>query len=86
MPTLRGLKLLETIDVYGPLTVTEIANVTGLDKSWVSRIVTACEPDGWIVRENGRVTLGPRAALLAHSSAAGELIRRAQPLVEASPA
>ncbi len=83
MPTLRGLKLLETIDVYGPLTITEIANVAGIDKSWVSRIVAACEQDGWVVRQSGRVALGPRAALLAHSSAAGELIRRAQPLVEA---
>jgi DNA-binding IclR family transcriptional regulator len=82
MPGIRGLKLLETIDVYGPLTVTEIAQLTGQHKSWVSRIVGACEPDGWIVRENGRIALGPRAALLAYGSAAGELIRRAQPLIE----
>lgn len=83
MPTLRGLKLLETIDLHGPLTVTEIARITGQDKSWVSRIVAACEPDGWIVRDKGRIAIGPRAALLAHSSAAGDLIRTAQPLVEA---
>ena len=83
MPKIQGLKLLETIDVYGPLTVTEIARITGQDKSWVSRIVAACEPDGWVVREHGRITLGPRAALLAYGSAAGELIHRAQPLVEA---
>ena len=83
MPSLRGLKLLETIDVYGPMTVTEIAQVTGVDKSWVSRVVTACEPDGWLVRENGRIALGPRAALLAQSTPADELIRRSQPLVAA---
>jgi DNA-binding IclR family transcriptional regulator len=83
MPTTRGLELLETLDVHGSLTVTEIARLTGHDKSWVSRIVAACEPDGWIVREHGRVALGPRSALLARGSAAGELIRRAQPLVEA---
>lgn len=83
MPTLRGLELLETIDLYGPLTVTEIARFTGHDKSWVSRIVGACETDGWIVRENGRIAMGPRAALLAHSSAAAAVIRSAQPLVEA---
>lgn len=83
MPSLRGLKLLETIDVYGPLTVTELAQATGLDKSWVSRLVSACEPDGWVVRENGRIALGPRAALLANSSASEDLIRRAQPLVDA---
>lgn len=83
MPTTRGLELLETLDVHGPLTVTEIARITGHDKSWVSRIVSACEPDGWVVREHGRIELGPRSALLAYGSAAGELIRRAQPLVEA---
>jgi DNA-binding IclR family transcriptional regulator len=80
---MRGLELLETIDVHGSVTVTELARLTGHDKSTVSRMLTACEPDGWIVRDHGRVTLGPRAALLAYSSPAGELIRRAQPLIEA---
>lgn len=83
MPHLRGLQLLELLDVHGPMTVTEIARLTGQDKSWVSRIAAACEHDGWTVREHGRVALGTRAALLAHGSAGGELIRRAQPLVEA---
>jgi len=83
MPSLRGLQLLEALDVHGPLTVTELAQATGVDKSWVSRIVTACEPDGWIVRENGRISLGPRAALLAHTSPTERLIRRAQPLLDA---
>ncbi|MGH2872952.1 MAG: IclR family transcriptional regulator [Solirubrobacteraceae bacterium] len=83
MPTTRGLELLETLDLHGALTVTEVARLTGHDKSWVSRIVSACESDGWVVREQGRIALGPRAALLAYGSAAGELIRRAQPLVEA---
>jgi DNA-binding IclR family transcriptional regulator len=79
----RGLELLETIDVYGPLTVTELARLTGADKPSVSRMLSACEPAGWIVRENGRVSLGPRAALLAHFSPGADLIRRAEPLVEA---
>jgi DNA-binding IclR family transcriptional regulator len=85
MPTsfMRGLELLETIDIHGPVTVTELARITGHDKSTVSRMLSACEPDGWIVRDHGRVALGPRAALLAYRSTAGELIRRAQPLVEA---
>ena len=85
MPTsfMRGLELLETIDVHGPVTVTELARITGHDKSSVSRMLSAVEPDGWIVRDHGRVALGPRAALLAYRSSAGELIRRAQPLVEA---
>ncbi len=83
MPNLRGLQVLETLDAHGPLTITEIARLIGQDKSWVSRIVAACEPDGWIVREHGRVALGPRSALLAYGSSAGALIRRAQPLVDA---
>lgn len=83
MPSLRGLKLLETIDVQGPLTVTEIARLTGQDKSWVSRIVSACEVDGWVVRDSGRIAMGPRAALLAYSSTAAEVIRSGHPLVEA---
>lgn len=80
---MKGLDLLETIDAHAPVTVTELARLTGHDKSTVSRMLRACEPGGWIVREHGRVTLGPRAALLAYRTAAGEQIRRAQPLVEA---
>jgi DNA-binding IclR family transcriptional regulator len=80
---MKGLDLLETIDAHAPVTVTELARLTGHDKSTVSRMLSACEPDGWIVRDHGRVTLGPRAALLAYRTAAGEQIRRAQPLVEA---
>jgi DNA-binding IclR family transcriptional regulator len=80
---MKGLELLEAIDVNGPVTVTELARLTGHDKSTVSRMLTAIEPHGWIVRDHGRITLGPRAALLAYGTAAGEQIRRAQPLVEA---
>ncbi len=56
--------------------------MTGMDKSVVSRMISACEPDGWVVRENGRISLGPRAALLAHSSASAEFVRQAMPVVE----
>jgi DNA-binding IclR family transcriptional regulator len=80
---MKGLELLETIDVQGSVTVTELARLTGHDKSTISRMLSACEPDGWIVRERGRVMLGPRAALLAYGSIAGQQIRTAQPLVEA---
>jgi DNA-binding IclR family transcriptional regulator len=80
---MRGLELLETIDRHGPLTVTELAQLTATDKSTVSRTLAACEPDGWIVRSNGRVALGPRATLLAHSSSTATLMRQAEPLVEA---
>src|ERR1700759_1098728 len=80
---IRGLALLETIDLYGPITVTELARRTGVDKSIVSRTLAACERDGWVVRTAGQVTLGPRAALLAHLSPTASLIREAEPLVDA---
>ena len=63
---IRGLALLETIDLYGPITVTELAQRTGVDKSTVSRTLAACEPDGWVVRTEGRVALGPREIGRAH--------------------
>ncbi len=80
---MRGLVLLETIDLYGPITVTELARRTGIDKSIVSRTLAACERDGWVVRHAGQVTLGPRAALLAHLSPTAALIREAEPLIDA---
>jgi DNA-binding IclR family transcriptional regulator len=80
---MRGLALLETVDLHGPITVTELSRRTGVDKSIVSRNLAACERDGWIVRNDGHVTLGPRAALLAHRSSTATLIREAEPLVEA---
>jgi IclR family acetate operon transcriptional repressor len=80
---MRGLALLETIDLHGPLTVTELARHSGVDKSIVSRTITACEIDGWVVRSAGKVALGPRAALLGRSSAAEAAVRHAEPLVQA---
>lgn len=80
---MRGLALLETIELHGPLTVTELARRTGVDKSIVSRTITACEADGWVVRSAGKVALGPRAALLGRSSAGEAAVRRAEPLVQA---
>ncbi len=79
---MRGLELLETIDVHGSLTITELARLTSMDKSAVSRMVSACEPDGWVVRDNGRISMGPRAALLGHSSPSAEFVRNAASVVE----
>jgi DNA-binding IclR family transcriptional regulator len=80
---MRGLAMLELLDLHGPLTVGELARLAATDKSIVSRTLSACESDGWIVRVDGRVALGPRAALLAHATATATLVRQAQPLVEA---
>src|ERR1700753_3256473 len=80
---MRGLALLETIDQHGPLTVMELVRDTRIDKSIVSRTLTALEREGWVVRNEGKVELGPRAALLGHSSQAAMAVRRAEPLVHA---
>lgn len=80
---MRGLSLLEAIDLSGPITVMELARLTGVDKSMVSRTVGALEPDGWVVRNNGKVEVGPRAALLGHASTGARMLREAEPLVHA---
>jgi DNA-binding IclR family transcriptional regulator len=80
---MRGLALLETIDQHGPLTVMELVRETGIEKSIVSRTLTALAREGWVVRNKAKVELGPRAALLGHSSPAALAVRRAEPLVHA---
>jgi len=80
---LRGLDLIETVGLHGPMTISEIARATGTEMSAVSRTVTACEPGGWLVRAAGKVNVGPRCALLGLTSPASAAIRRAEPLVNA---
>jgi len=80
---MRGLTLLETIDLRGPMSVMELSRHSCLDKSIVSRTVTALEQDGWVVRHGAKIEVGPRAALLGHTSQASRAVRRAEPLVHA---
>jgi hypothetical protein len=80
---LRGLDLIETVDLAGPLTITEISRRLGIDISTVSRTVAACEREGWLVRQDGRIVTGPRCALLGLASPAAHAIRAAEPLVRA---
>jgi DNA-binding IclR family transcriptional regulator len=80
---LRGLDLIELVGLEGPLTISEIARRTGIELSIVSRTVAACEPDGWLVRSGGRISAGPRCALLGLASPATRAIRAAEPLVRA---
>jgi DNA-binding IclR family transcriptional regulator len=80
---MRGLSLLETVDMHGPITITELSRHSGVDISIVSRTIAALEQDGWVVRNDGKVELGPRAALLGHTSAGAGVVRQAEPLVHA---
>jgi DNA-binding IclR family transcriptional regulator len=80
---LRGLRLLETVDFYGPLTISALARQVGVDKATASRMVAACEVDGWLVRDSGGVRIGPRAAMLGQDTPAGHAFRSADPLVHA---
>ena len=75
--------MMEVIDQYGPLTITELARRTGVDKATVSRTVAACITDGWVVKADRKLTLGPRSALLGRRGLGADLIRRADPLAHA---
>jgi DNA-binding IclR family transcriptional regulator len=80
---LRGLDLIEVTGLHGPFTITELARRTGVDVSIVSRTVSSLEREGWLIRRQGKVQVGPRCALLAHVSPASQAIRAAEPLVAA---
>jgi DNA-binding IclR family transcriptional regulator len=80
---LRGLDLIEVVGLHGPMTITELARRTGIDVTIVSRTVSACEPDGWLARVDGKIVAGPRCALLGLTSPASHAIRLAEPLVHA---
>jgi IclR family transcriptional regulator, acetate operon repressor len=75
--------MFEVLDAAGPLTISELAHRSGLDTAVVSRTVAACERDGWLIRSEGRVAIGPRATLLGHSGPFAEVIARSAPLVHA---
>jgi DNA-binding IclR family transcriptional regulator len=79
----RGLELIEEVGLYGPMTVSELARRSGVHVSIVSRTVTALEPEGWLIRVDGKVAVGPRCALLGLISPAGKTVRRAESLVRA---
>jgi DNA-binding IclR family transcriptional regulator len=80
---LSRLAMFETLDACGPLSITELAKRSGLDVTVVSRTVSACEPDGWLMRVGGRIALGPRSTLLGHSGPTATVIAAAAPLVHA---
>ncbi len=80
---LRGLELIEAVGQHGPLTVSELARQTGVDVTIVSRTVSACEPEGWLVKDRGKITVGPRCALLGLTSPVHRLIAGAEPIVQA---
>jgi DNA-binding IclR family transcriptional regulator len=80
---LRGLRLLETVDVFGPLSISALARHLGVDKATASRMVASCEPDGWLVRDGDGVRIGPRAALLGQGDRSVETVRLGESLVHA---
>ncbi len=80
---LRGLELIEAVGQHGPLTVSELARRTGIDVTIVSRTVSACESEGWLTKNRGRITVGPRCALLGLTSPVHRLIAGAEPIVQA---
>lgn len=79
---IRGLALVEAVGAE-PGSVSDLARRLELDKAVVSRLVTAAEADGWLVRRGALVDLGPRAAALGRSSEARELERLSVELAHA---
>lgn len=77
---LRGLDILSAID-RGAAGINEVAREVGLDKSVVSRTVTAMLDTGWLERASDRLELGPRAILLGAGSRGRSLVTRARSLV-----
>jgi DNA-binding IclR family transcriptional regulator len=80
---LNRLAMFEVLDAAGPLTISELAQRSGMDVAVVSRTVAACVVDGWLARADGKIAIGPRATLLGHSGPFAEVIARAAPLVHA---
>jgi DNA-binding IclR family transcriptional regulator len=78
---LRGLDLIEEVGRNGPMTVSELSRRTGVHITIVSRTIKACEPEGWLVRVDGKVLPGPRCALLGLASPVSRTIAEAEPLV-----
>jgi DNA-binding IclR family transcriptional regulator len=80
---LRGLELIEEVSLHGPLTVTELARRTGVHVTIASRTVTACERQGWLTKIGGKITVGPRSALIGLASPVNHTVRQAEPIVRA---
>jgi DNA-binding IclR family transcriptional regulator len=80
---LRGLGLIEVVGLHGPLTVTELARRMSMHVTIASRTVTACEQEGWLTRVDGKITVGPRSALLGLASPVSQTVRQVEPIVRA---
>jgi DNA-binding IclR family transcriptional regulator len=78
----RGLALVEAVGLE-PGTVSDLARRLALDKAVVSRLVASAEEDGWLVRRDGLVVLGPRSAALGRTSEARGFERLADELAHA---
>lgn len=63
---LRGLRVLERV-AEGPVRQAELATLVSVDHSAMSRVLSALERDGWVVRLGGLYRLGPRSVALGTS-------------------
>jgi DNA-binding IclR family transcriptional regulator len=76
----RGLAALEAIG-DGERSISALAARLDLDRSAMSRLVTALEADGWVTRAADGPVLGPRAAVLGGSSVQRAAVHHVQTLV-----
>jgi DNA-binding IclR family transcriptional regulator len=66
------LDVLDTLDRYGPATLSALARQTGVAKSTLHRVCMTMAARGWVARDpgSGQLRLGPRVALLTRSAPA----------------
>jgi DNA-binding IclR family transcriptional regulator len=80
---MRGLEIVQFVDLHGPVSISDIAREFQVDKGSISRLVAAAEIDGWLERRPSGIVVGPRSALLGDTTPAARALRDAEPLIEA---
>jgi hypothetical protein len=72
----RGLEPIEELGLYARLRSATSPGASGVHVSIVSRTVAMLEPEGWMVRVDGKVAAGPGCPLLGLISPAVKTVRR----------
>src|SRR4051812_39341543 len=80
---MRGLEIIQYVDLHGPVSMADISREFGVDKGSVSRLVASAEVDGWLERTPAGIVVGPRSALLGDTTPTAQALADAVPLLDA---
>ncbi|CAN5333817.1 hypothetical protein BH09ACT10_BH09ACT10_23980 [soil metagenome] len=80
---LRGLAALEAVG-QRPRTLSDLSRDLGIDKATLSRLISAGELQGWFVRVDSQIRLGPRGAALGSESVARQFEGHAREMAHAT--